>query len=201
VSIAVDDPASLDAGAFLDSVHAGATTVSFGPFLVASVREPAGPEVGMGGMLDATATGMVEVVARLQAADWVDVDRIDVYENGMLIHTEMVAPALVPVGMTGEMRFEHELVVPVTPLADAWYVVVATGTTPMYPALPYNESDPGTLTLADIRAGNVLEPVTPFAVTNPVWVDLDGDGAVTPSFVVLPEDWQTYLAEDRTDPY
>ncbi|HEV8322031.1 MAG TPA: CehA/McbA family metallohydrolase [Myxococcota bacterium] len=203
IGVGGDDPATLSPADLAAALRAGASTVSFGPFLTIAARPSGGgAEVGLGGTLDASAAaGAAEIVVRLQAADWVDVDRIDLYENGVLVRSEAVAPALVPAGTTGEMRFELELVTAVAPLADAWYVAVATGTTPLWPGVTYNESDPATLTLADVRAGAVAAPLLPFAVTNPVWIDADGDGALAPSFLVLPEDWPTWRALDRTDPY
>ncbi len=90
---------------------------------------------------------------RVQAAEWVDVSRVMVFHNGLLLEEFEVEPA------QDVLRVDRSLTLPVR--GDGWFVVVAEGDLAM---LPFSFS-----------AG---DEVTPFAATNPFWVDADGDGKV-----------------------
>jgi hypothetical protein len=80
---------------------------------------------------------------------------------------------------------------------DAWFVVEASGSANLFPVVApqeYASLSPSTVITAlstgfDLSAldpfGNLspaeVFPVTPLAITNPIWVDFDGNGAFDPS--------------------
>lgn len=109
--------------------------------------------VPMGG--DATATdGRLEVALRIQAASWIDCDRALIVANGEVVHELAIPDARDPVRLdeTVTLSLPH----------DAWIAVRVEGDDPLAPIV----SSPA-------------RPVRPWALTNPVWVDADGDGEWT----------------------
>jgi hypothetical protein len=99
--------------------------------------------------------GKARLSVRVRAPGWVDVSRVTVYSNGAMLRELPVSPA------QETTRLDQTFEVPVP--SDSWFVVVVEGDEPM--VLPYR---------------TVSGAPTPFAVTNPVWVDADGDGRVGP---------------------
>jgi hypothetical protein len=97
--------------------------------------------------------GRIELQVRVSAPGWVDVSRVTVYCNGAVLH-ELAVPQAREV-----VRLDQKVSVDVS--ADCWLVVVVEGDKPMTPAYFAASGAP-----------------TPFAVTNPIWVDGDGDGRV-----------------------
>lgn len=68
---------------------------------------------------------------------------------------------------------------------DTWVVAVARGTDgvsePLFPVLPASLDSSSNTTLADLIDGNLGEGGTPaFAFTNPLFIDVDGDGWTAP---------------------
>ena len=98
-------------------------------------------------------------VARLRlsvrAPSWVDVTGATVYRNGEPVHELQITPT--------RAALRCDRVLEVDAGSDCWFVVVVEGQRPMTPVYPGGRSAP-----------------RPFAVTNPFWVDADGDGAVLP---------------------
>jgi hypothetical protein len=110
-------------------------------------------DVPSGGTAATTLHGVL-VQLRVEAAPWVDVRRVRVLVNGA------EAQSLVPTARAPEpVRLETQQLVPLTGDAVIW--VEASGDDPL-PTL-----DPAS-------------PIRPWALTGPVWVDTDGDGAVKP---------------------
>jgi Carboxypeptidase regulatory-like domain len=69
--------------------------------------------------------------------------------------------------------------------ADTWIVAVARGSDgvsePLFPVLPASLNQGGNATLADLTDGNLGEGGVPaFAFTNPLFVDVGGDGWIGP---------------------
>lgn len=69
------------------------------------------------------------------------------------------------------------------------------------PAPSLSSGDPEELTLEALRAGEVDGPATPFGFANPVFVDADGDGLITPSYHIFPADYDDWRFADRLSPY
>jgi len=68
---------------------------------------------------------------------------------------------------------------------DTWVVAIARGTDgvsePLFPVLPESLASSTNKTLADLTDGNLAESGTPaFAFTNPLFIDVDGDGWTAP---------------------
>ncbi|MFW6188912.1 MAG: hypothetical protein ACOC7T_00630 [Planctomycetota bacterium] len=97
----------------------------------------------------------VRLSLRILAAKWVDVGRVTVYRNGRAVETIQVPET------RKSLRLETDLELDVP--GDCWFVVRVEGERKMVPVYYAGEQTP-----------------TPFAVTNPWWVDADGDGAVRP---------------------
>jgi hypothetical protein len=97
--------------------------------------------------------GRARVELSVYAADWVDVRRVRLIANAKTLR-ELDVPAERKQGLV--LRFEGELKFD----QDSWLLVIALGERPSDRVLP----------------GWQLPPI---AFTNPVWIDVDGDGLVT----------------------
>jgi hypothetical protein len=182
-----DDPALLDAGSIADAVKEGRVVASYGPFIRFSVNEWAnGPGTTV---ID---NDRISLYIEVQSPGWFDVDRVELYENGTLIHEwEINTPNDDVVNLATEVQH--------TPEKDSWYVVVALGDDDMSPVftpvdlMPIQLQDIVEGALGEIDIGFDLSglvgggapvprtfPIHPFAVTNPVFVDKAGDGFDAP---------------------
>jgi hypothetical protein len=88
---------------------------------------------------------------RVEAAPWIDVRRVELWQRGKLWRT-------IDVKGRGVLRLSRTVKLAPPPGRDTWFVAIARGERP----------DP-------TQSRRVL----PFAVTNPVWVDADGDGKLS----------------------
>ncbi len=176
--VGADDPQRVAEKDLLDAIRARRVTVSSGIFVTMTTDR--GESMGSSVRSE---NGGVNLRIRVQAAPWVDADRLVVVGNGEPVHTvDLVQP--VPVAAAGGLadpngissagqpsvqpaesnlaravvRFDGT--VRVTPKADAWYVAYAVGDEPPYPI--------------------VHRTTIPMGFTNPIWVDADGDGKFTP---------------------
>jgi hypothetical protein len=99
--------------------------------------------------------GRARVELSVHAAEWIDLKRVRLIANGKALKEIEVLPERkrgLRFRFEGELKFEH----------DSWLVVLALGE----------------------RASDGVLPgwrIPPFAFTNPVWIDVDGDGLVTGS--------------------
>ena len=194
VHLGTDDPADLSPEDLVLALQRGRNTVSFGPF----VRLQA-DNADVGDTL--IASGEVTVTVNVQAPTWIPFDRVELIDGSTntVLAGGPAVPQVVAVGGSERLEFaiEHRL----TPGADLWLTVLVSGSEGLFPGVPYNTSDPATLTLDAIRAGAVEGPATAFALTNALYIDADGDGQVTPSHLVLEQDFASWRWEDRTHPY
>jgi hypothetical protein len=178
-----DDPAALEPQAIADAVRAGKVVASYGPFIRAWANDP---EHGIGSDLVDT-DGIVDLHVEVQAPTWIAVDRVELYQNGTLIHEwEGLEP--------DTLRLVADLAVPVA--RDSWFVVVALGDGDLAPVFtpvempPVELQDVVTEALQDVAGiGRFLSPavpvirtgpVVPYALTNPIRVDTDGAGWTAP---------------------
>jgi hypothetical protein len=140
---------------------------------------PVGEAVEMGGTLSVEPGQKLELVADVQAPDWVQFDRIEVYthttgreatngeSNGewpdsRILARKVLDPAnltIEPVPGPGNARRVHETArFVLSPSADTWYVVMVRA----------------------VNSNRSLMPLTgarPFAVANAILVDADRSGA------------------------
>lgn len=113
------------------------------------VRFEAADGTGIGGRTAPNAEGAVVFHAQVQAPPWMSVDEVRLLENGEVVDA-------VDVSLEGEVvRFDDMFVA--TPASDAWYVLEVVGS---------GNNEP-------------IDPNTPYAITNPIEIDVDGDGAWT----------------------
>jgi hypothetical protein len=156
-----DDPAEIRT---LDVVHAaerGRLVMTSGPFLEVTLRAGRGEstkEVGPGEDLEAPG-GEATLHARVQCPNWFDVDRVQVFVNGRPVESlNFTRKRSAGRFSDGTVKFDQEI--PVRLDGDA-HLVVAT-----------------------IGEGSKLGPVMgpehandrPVAVSNPIFVDVDGGG-------------------------
>jgi len=196
-----DDLRAFDEGVFLRAVRQGKNNPLLGAFVDLTLRTADGlRQARVGETLDASPSGEIHLEVRVQSPTWLVTDRLAVYENGLPIYRITATPTQVP-GESGGTRNEFRTVLAHRAVRDAHYTASATGSQSLYPLLPYNWESPQKITLEQIRAGTLPGTIAPFSLANPVWVDADGDGLVTPSRIVVPQDCQEYRGDDRTNPY
>ncbi len=106
------------------------------------------------GSLQTVEEDTVRLELRVLCAPWVDASWGRIYRNGELVKEFAIPPASRPV--RAERSFDLRID------GDCWFVVEVQGEKPMHPVYVGEDSP------------------TPWAVTNPFWVDADGDGLVRP---------------------
>jgi hypothetical protein len=144
-----DDPARIDPRAVADGLRRGDAFTTIGPFVEWSVNgQPMGSTVRAPG-------GRVELRVRVQAASWIDCDRVLVVVNGDVTDVLSVPQARTPV----RLDVRHPLRVE----RDSWIALLVEGDEPLAPVVP-----------------GFQRPVRPRAVTNPVRVTLGPEGRWTP---------------------
>jgi hypothetical protein len=146
-------PGRIDPAAVVAALGRGACFATTGPFLEVSLRGD-GEGVGMGGRTKSR-SGKCTVDVRVQAPERIAIDRVDVLVNGTAAATLRRSAgdtgfAAAPAQFAGE--------IPLALNRDAFVIVVASGTGPNLGRR--GEGD-----------GRVEA-----AVSNPVWVDVGGDG-------------------------
>jgi hypothetical protein len=182
IASTTDDPAFIDEQEIADAVRDHRVVATFGPFVQIWVDgHPIGDEV-----VPADAT--VDLQVEVQAPTWMDLDRVEIYQNGTLIH-------VFEVDVEGDpYRLDETL--EITLSEDAWFVAIAMGDEDLAPVftpveVPYLPLDEVVMdALSAVEAVTTFltpsvpiprqYPVYPFGLTNPIWVDLDGNGFDAP---------------------
>jgi hypothetical protein len=145
----------------LAALKNGAAVASTGPLLDVSVGG-----VGPGGLV-AGPNSSVNLVINLYAPDWVPVDEVRVVVNG-------AAPIQVPMASFTASSSDYRLrtatvTVPMPVGKDAWLVVEAgvsrSQTGPYLAGTPWNK---------------IMKGIYPIAITNPIFVDVNGGGYSPP---------------------
>ena len=153
VKSATDDPAKLVPLQLARAAKTGKMVMSNGPFL----------QVHLDGMLpggDVRWREGMPLKVQVKCADWIDIDRVQVLVNGRpdprLNFTRAAQPAAFQSGAS-PVRFQAAI--PLHLRADAHIIVVATG--------EHSQLGPFYGPYAAMH---------PTAVSNPIWVDVDGGG-------------------------
>ena len=174
VFVGHDDPGRVtpkDVVAGLKSRRAIMTT---GPFVDFTIND-----AHIGESISAP-SGDVTIKINVQAASWVDVDEGIIWMNGQVLER-------FPIRLNqGRFRFVDTLTLP----KDAWIVVEVRGDTSMFPIHRPVDVPPvmiadalasfasvlgfGASALGDLQPKRIGQ-LKPVALTNPVWVDIDGD--------------------------
>lgn len=151
-----DDPAEAQIEDLVAAIKGGQIVMSNGPFLEARVS--AGNGSAHAGQEIAAPGGRATLSIRVQCPNWFDIDRVDVYINGRP-QPDMAFSRATDAERFGDgpVKFQHEI--PLALDGDA-HIVVAT--------MGENERIGAVMG----RRGNVR----PAAVTNPIFVDVDGQG-------------------------
>lgn len=143
----------------LTALRSGAAVASTGPLLDVSVGN-----VGPGGLVSGSSA--ISLNLNLYAPDWVPVDEIRIVVNGTVVRT--LSPTTDLSASTTDTRLRTGSVA-LTVSADSWIVVEA--------GVPLN-------TTGAYRAGSswarIMKGTYPIAVTNPIFVDVAGNGYTPP---------------------
>jgi hypothetical protein len=185
VRVPDDRPRLVTADDVVTGLTSGDVTLSLGPFVLARVGS-----VGLGGVADASA-GRVTLDVEVRTAPWITVDRL-------LVHTGegRAADVVIPADAGDVWTTQVELDVP----RDGFVVVEVSGAQNLFPSLLPDEQPPvrfedalnaigGSIGLGsnpDALFPELIKPARPLAITNPIWLDADGDGQITPSIVLGP---------------
>jgi len=160
-----DDPAQIKTLDMVHAAEAGQILLTSGPYLeVKFTADDAGPQ-SSGGIGDEVRapSGRGKLWVRVQCPNWFDIDRVQVFVNGRpdpkLNFTRRTTPERFGPGAgKAGVKFEQEL--PVELAGDAHLIVAAA-----------DEHTPLGLVM-----GPEHEKDMPIAVSNPLFVDIDGDG-------------------------
>ena len=152
--VAVGDVAvgKLDPAAVAAQVKAGHSFFTTGPIVDATIAGKTYGEVA------SVAAGKVPLHVTVRAANWVSATKLTVIGPGnTVLATRAIASS------TQNVRFDDTIELPVS--HDGYAIIRVDGDRAMAP----NVGDTGSFL------------VYPMAVTNPIWIDRDGDGKITPS--------------------
>lgn len=133
-------------------------------------------------------SGQVDVKITVDSPSWGKANHLVVYASEGQIIADMP--------ITGT---HVDTTVSFTPTKDSWVVAEVTGTDNMFPVLTPTEFPPldatiiinaltqglNGLDLSSLPISNPIKPVrvhtsTPYAITNPIWIDVDGNGWTPP---------------------
>lgn len=145
---------ALDPQAIVAPLEARQTFVSCGPF----VRFSTADGVGMGGRDGIDGDGFATFAVSVEAPSWMAIDTIVLLENGVPVATiELADPHAGPDEAAPAVRFDGSM--QARPTKDAWYAIEVFGSG----------------SLAPVEFGD-----RPYALTNGIEIDVDGDGDWTP---------------------
>ncbi len=151
---------ALDPQAIVAPLEARQTFVSCGPF----VRFTTADGVGMGGRDGVDVDGQASFAVKVEAPTWMAIDTIVLLENGVPVATvELADPNAGPDVEAPAVRFDGSM--QARPTKDAWYAIEVFGSGSLAPV----EFDD-----------------RPYALTNGIEIDVDGDGEWTPPGAATP---------------
>ncbi len=200
VRVDAEQASSIDLREMNRAIRDGKLTASYGPFVEVWLGD-----AQIGDTYSAAAGAETAPLRiRVQSPGWFDVDRVEVYRSGLMIHVLTGAGDEMHPDLeldTSGLRLPNSSVVnldvtldePVGE-SDAWFVVIAMGLdgrdlSPVYTEHPYLKIQIGdilsrsfsSIDLAGIEISSPGIPrvfrIYPYAVTNPVFLDVGGDGA------------------------
>jgi hypothetical protein len=184
----VDAPELINEREIAQAIREHKVVPSYGPLIRFAID-------GAGVGSDVSADGAsAELSIKVQAPRWMAVDRVELYENGRMIvefkGDEISSGGTVKLDTTVTLQPRDDSGDP----QDAWYVVIAMGNqdlSPLFtpqdvPKLEMNEIVVGGLSSLDLSIGGAAlagesapfersYSIFPFAFTNPIWLDVDGD--------------------------
>ncbi len=165
IRVQSDEPGAIDPAEVARAVRAKALFTTLGPFVEFTVDD-----TPLGG--DATAhDGHAKLSLVVQAASWIDCDLVKVVANGDVVERIPIPPSTRPT------RLEHDLELCLRRPCDRHGSAI--------PGSSFEDRDAWVLLL--VEGDRSLAPIVhdearealPLAVTNPIWVDGNGDGRFT----------------------
>jgi len=158
VYVGTDDPRQVSSETVVEAFRNGRVVVSIGPFVTLTADgQPTGS-------LISKPRGDIVLDIRVQAPNWVSVEEVELVANGIAVKRWRLPS-------DNRMKaLDWKVKTGVRPRQDAWYAVIVRGVEgSLEPILrPFRTFEGETYR------------VIPFAVTNPVWVDRDGNGVFDP---------------------
>lgn len=156
-----DDPAEISTLEMVHNAEAGHIIMSTGPFMTVRATSKASDRVAIPGDDLRAADGSVTVHVKVQCPNWLDINRVQVFVNGRprtaLNRTRKSSPELF--GESGEVvKFDSTFEVEID--RDSHLIVGAIGEG---------------MTMQKVMGQNYGNR-PPIAVSNPIFVDVDGDG-------------------------
>ena len=151
------DLKNVDLDAVVESLRRGRSFVTNGPIVELTVNDRHLP-----GDTLSTVEGEIEIHIEVRAAPWISVDEVRVIVNREIAH---VLPVEAAPGSVQRLRRDLRLEL----ADDAFIVVEVTGKGSLYPVVQVRS-----------KSGLQADAVRPYALTNPVFVDVDGNGRFDP---------------------
>lgn len=187
VRVPSDDPRHVTGQDIVAGFLSGDVLMTNGPFVKVTATGDDEAAAGMGGVVKATG-GAVTLDVEVRHSPWVVPSRALVYVDGQLVEE-----AALEADNSGVITKSFAL----TPSGDGFVVVEIIGDTNMFPSVFPNEVPSQQFTdvidaLGDsfgFLGSDGLRPdltfqVRPYALTNPIWIDGDGDGEIAPQLQV-----------------
>lgn len=189
-----DSVTQFDPATFAQSLKAHHASGTNGPFLkVSAVKVGGTGSVGAGDTVRINPGEQVELTVDIQAPEWMFIDTVEVFTHAAgreaydgsvnkswppeRIHQNRTLPwstsAMEPVVINGQTFRRHHFSEKFTlaPTTDSWFVVTVRGDTGAQTLFP--------LHFQGVTCGGgscTANPAKPFAFSNPIFVDTDGDG-------------------------
>jgi len=138
------------AAQIVTAIGEGRAVVSSGPFITLQVNG-AGPGSTIPLPLHRGRRGEVTVEVAVWAPAWIGLDSLTLFVNGKPL------PQTPITGRTDGQRLQQSFKIPIT--SDSFIVGLVRGSSPLTPVV----NSPGS-------------PLLPLALTNPIWIDTDGNG-------------------------
>lgn len=159
IQSSTDDPANINPTELAKAAEQGRLVMSNGPYLEVTARESGKSEVYVAGQDMKASSGRVSLKVRVQCPNWLDIDRVFVLVNGRPHDTHNYTRDTNPdLFRGGVVKFDKTLDLELK--SDA-HIIVATG------------NSAGNLSAVYGTDGNRSKPS---ALTNPIFVDINGDG-------------------------
>ena len=190
-----DLPVEIDSWELSHRVRDGALVATYGPFVHFEIDQQ-----GLGNAktpVNKKDDKELTLSVQVQSPLWFDVDRVEIYRNARIIQViegcdvteDEEAPCI---AVPNDSIMNLDITVKDDPEVDSWYAVSAVGTrgkdmAPVYSSIPlarfgFVESlDSLIAVLPDVgieqggASALTVHTVRPFAITNPIFVDLVGD--------------------------
>lgn len=153
-----DNPAEIKTIDIVRAAEAGHIVMSSGPFLEVALRHDSEAKEAIPGDSVRVDGPKVSLHVKVQCPNWFDVDRVQVFLNGKPVESLNFTRKSTPDQFSNEtVRFDQEIEFELT--GDAHVIVATIGEKGLGPVMgPDHANDP------------------PVAVSNPIFVDVDGDG-------------------------